>query len=115
MTPEGIVKGLVWINIFVGAWLTFTAWITPGGLTTSALTLNDAALGGLLIVLAAWTLISEEERPATPLWLQVLAGVWLVAAPFAFGFSPWNDVPAGLLAITISVMSLQFPATRMEA
>jgi hypothetical protein len=106
---EGNVKALVWLNVFVGGWLMFTAWSVPGGIGASALTMNDAAMATVLTALACWTLLSASERPAA-LWLQMAAGGWLIVAPFVLRYNPWNDVLMGLLAVTVAVLSLPFAA-----
>lgn len=100
-------KELSVINIFVGGWLIFTSWIMPGGVGMSTLTRNEAAVGVLLIVLAGWTVVSSVRRPVS-LWLQMVAGAWLIAAPFVFRYSRWNDVACGVLALAIALSALSY-------
>ena len=97
------VKGLVWINFFVAGWLMFTSWSVPD----DRLALEsrvEAAAALVLAALAAWTLVSEADRPVA-LWLQMLAGAALAIAPFVLGYNPWNDVLTGLMAISVAVLA----------
>jgi hypothetical protein len=100
-------KGLASINLFVGAWLIFTAWMMPGGVGASLLTWNDSAIGALLIALSGWTMANEARHPGS-LWLQLLAGAWLVVAPFVLRYSPWNDICAGVMVASTAVIALRF-------
>ena len=97
------VKGLVWINFFVAGWLMFTSWSVPDERLALASHVEGAA-ALLLTALAAWTLVSDAQRPAA-VWLQMLVGAGLVTAPFVFRYSPWNDVAAGLMAVSVAVMA----------
>ena len=106
-------KEIVWINFFLSGWLIFTSWVMPAGVGANLMTRNDAAMAFVLAVLGCWTLVSASRRPLA-LWLQMVAGAWLIAAPYAFGYSAWNDVPCGVMAISIAVLGLPF-ATRSIA
>ena len=106
-------KQIVWINFFLSGWLIFTSWIMPGGVGANVMTRNEAAMALVLAVLACWTLVSVSRRPVA-LWLQMVAGAWLIAAPYALGYSAWNDVACGVMAISLAVLSLPF-ATRSIA
>jgi hypothetical protein len=104
---EGTVKEIIVINILVGGWLVFTSWVMPGGFGMSRLTMNEATAGVVLIALAGWTLASPTRRPAA-LWLQLLVGAWLIVAPFALRFNPWNDVLCGLMVLAIAISALPY-------
>jgi hypothetical protein len=102
---EVLVNGLASINLFVGAWLIFTSWIVPGGIATGPRTWNGALSGVLLIVLAGWT-VAGGAHVRVPLWLQAAVGGWLILAPFLLGFSPWNQVLCGLMAISATLLTV---------
>lgn len=107
-------KGLALVNLFAAAWLIATSWMMPGGIGSSRLTLNDPLVALVLVVLAGWTMATEDRHPVL-MWLQLLAGVWLVLAPFVFRYSPWNDVAMGLMVASIAVLELPYEMGRRTA
>lgn len=96
-------KGLVWMNFFVAGWLLFTSWSVPDDRIALASRVEGVA-ALVLAVLAAWTLVSTAARPVA-VWLQMLAGAALVVAPFVLRYNPWNDVLAGLMAVSVAVLA----------
>ena len=104
-------KGLAIINLLVGAWLIFSAWMMPGGIGSSLLTWNDAGVGMILVALAGYSAATAERHPAS-LWVQLLAGGWLIVAPFVLGYSPWNDICAGALVAATAILALPFETGR---
>lgn len=97
------VKGLVWINFFVAGWLMFTSWSVPDDRIAMESRVEGAA-ALVIAALAAWALVSDADRPVA-LWLQIVAGSALVVAPFVLRYNPWNDVLAGLMAVSVAVLA----------
>ena len=97
------VKGLVWINVFVAGWLMFTSWSVPDD-RIALESRVEAAAALVLAALAAWTIVSEADRPVA-LWLQMAAGAGLAIAPFVLRYNAWNDVLSGLMAVSVALLA----------
>jgi len=105
------------LDVLAGIWLIAAPFVlsysTKGGSTTS-----DVLVGIAVILLAGYELIGENYRQAVPNWINVLLGIWLVAAPFVLGFpsgsaAMWNDVIMGVIVAVLALFgALSVPADR---
>ena len=101
-------KHVVEINILLGAWLIAAPFVLgyAGSRTEMG---NDVAMGVLLIACSWWMLAAASGQLAAG-GLQVLVGLWLIAAPFVWHYGqlsrPFgNDIVIGIVAVVISVAS----------
>ena len=111
------IKHIVQINIVLGAWLIVAPFVL-GYSAARPYMVNDVVLGAVLIACASWILaglpFSEFGQ-----WVQMVASLWLIAAPFAlhYGrFSPpyTNDLIVGILALAASVAATWMLAARAQ-
>lgn len=88
------------LSAAVGVWLMSAPAVLR---TTATAAASDQVVGALVVT---WSVIAfgEVARPAR--FLNLLMGLWLVAAPWllsgATGASRWNDLAAGALLIALS-------------
>lgn len=97
-----------WTSFALGLWLAVSPWIV-GYAEHEAATANAAILG-LALALGSHFEASCDEVAAE--WLNLAAGMWLVAAPFVLGFArvyvaSINSIVTGVLvaALAASAMS----------
>jgi hypothetical protein len=98
-----------WASFALGLWLAVSPWVA-GFSAHEAPTANCAFLG-LALALGAHFELALDEVGAE--WLNIAAGLWLIAAPFVLGFSHLpvasaNSFVVGALvaALAASAMSL---------
>lgn len=93
-----------WINIIAGIWLivapTVLAYINSTPRT------NDIWLGAIVGIIALIRLLSPNNTPWLS-WVNLIAGIWLIIAPFALGYiaaAPlWNDIIVGIIVAATAV------------
>ena len=110
-------KHLVQIDILLGAWLI----VAPFILGYSGLTVelgNDVAVGALLIGCSWWILAAMRGQVGASA-LQLVGGVWLVAAPFYFHYERLsrayiNDLIAGVLVVMVGATASWMLAARLR-
>ena len=73
-----------WASFALGLWLAVSPWLV--GYTENEAATADAAFVGLGLALASHFGATFDHISAE--WLNLGAGVWLVAAPFALGSGP---------------------------
>jgi hypothetical protein len=85
----------------LGLWLR----AAPDVLGTQKPAADSDHLVGALIVVVAVIAMAEVTRAAR--FLNILAGAWLLAAPWllggAAGLAPWNSLLVGILVLVLSV------------
>lgn len=103
----GTQKTLSWLVALVGLWEVIAAFIL--GYTASTTAFWDAIVVGIvLIVLGAWAALSNQEGTDKTLdWINVVAGIWLIIAPFVLGYSVvaaalWNDIIVGIVVVVLA-------------
>jgi uncharacterized membrane protein len=96
-------KWLAGTNTVLGLWLIAAPFV----LSVSGPGLWNAVIVGSLIALGGgynWYLATQGEEVNRPIAYSVaLLGLWVIAAPFAFGVGTaamWNDVIVGALVTT---------------
>ena len=102
-------KRITWVNFVLGVWLLFAPFALGVAGRHSAWSVNDIALGGLLIFFSGW-LLAASDPPIVADWMELLCGIWLVAAPFALKYSGIgralsNDVIVGLSTIVVALVA----------
>ncbi len=90
------------LSIAIGIWLMFTR-LTFGN--SGSLANSDHLVGALVVTFAviAWAEVARNVR-----FINVLFGVWLIAAPWLFegagsALALWNGMAAGALLIVLSI------------
>jgi hypothetical protein len=108
-------KHVVEINIILGAWLVVAPFVM--GYSGSRVELaNDVVIGAWLIGCSWWTLAGYSSQ-AVAGTLEMLAGIWLVAAPFVLR-SPRtsrsfdNDIAVGLSSLIVSAATTWMVSAR---
>lgn len=102
-------KHIVQINILLGAWLVAAPFVL--GYASSRMEMgNDVAMGVLLILCSCWMLAAATGQVGAG-GLQLLGGLWLIAAPFARHYHelsrPFsNDIIVGILSVLISTTTI---------
>jgi hypothetical protein len=110
-------KHVIEINILLGAWLIAAPFVLgyAGSRTEMG---NDIAMGVLLIACSWWILAAAAGQIAAG-GLQLLAGLWLIAAPFVWHYGqlsrPFsNDLIIGILAALVGCASMWMLNSRMR-
>jgi hypothetical protein len=90
------------INILLGFWLIVSPWVLGYGYGVAVI--NDVVLGTAIAAISLWS-VSVPSTQTTPAWINVMLGVWLIAAPWILGvagaitYASANDTVIGLLTI----------------
>lgn len=104
------------INLLLAIWLFASAWALPWRI--HAAPSNDMAVGVVVLVLAGIRLLTRTRTGAAT-WLNSLAGVWLVIAPFALHFEGqaqrWNSIITGAVIAALAMVSGGAGASRHPA
>ncbi|MBI5164282.1 MAG: SPW repeat protein [Magnetospirillum sp.] len=89
-----------WVNLIIGAWLFVSPWVL-GYADLPAAAWNSWIFGIVVAVVSIAALIQFAQWEE---WINVLFGVWLLAAPWVMGFAAagepapvWNHVGVGLV------------------
>lgn len=107
-------KHIVQVNILLGAWLIVAPFIL--GYSGSTVELgSDIAIGVLLIVCSWWILAAMTGRIGASA-LQLVGGLWLLAAPFYFHYEKFshaytNDLIVGILVVMVGAAASWMLAT----
>ncbi len=99
-----------WASFALGLWLAVSPWIV--GYTDNEAATANAAFLGLALALGSHFEVSLEESSAQ--WLNMAAGMWLVAAPFVLGFSAAAVGTANSIAVGSFVMVLASSALSLD-
>lgn len=92
-----------WVILTSGVWLFFAPFFMAYGSASGAAAWNSYVAGALVAISAVsalWTPESLSEE-----WVNVMLGLWLVIAPFAFGFyaseaiAAWNHFVVGIVVV----------------
>lgn len=89
-------RGIGIANLVLGLWLIVSPFLF--GYTGGAMT-NSVILGIVVAILAVVRLTAPTQSWAS--WLNGVAGLWLIVAPFIFGFMDaavlWNQIVVGVV------------------
>jgi hypothetical protein len=107
MQQQALSKWQDWTSFGLGLWLAMSPWFLDFS-EHDAATANAAFLG-LALALGAHFEASCDAVSAE--WLNAAAGAWLVASPFALGYSAHfaataNSVAVGTLVIALAASAL---------
>jgi hypothetical protein len=99
-----------WASFGLGLWLAVSPWVL-GYSQLEAATAN-AAFMGLALALGSHFQASFDETKAE--WFNVVAGLWLVLAPFLLGYGGELAVTANSIAVGTGVVALASSALSLE-
>jgi hypothetical protein len=99
-------KHIVQVNIHLGAWLIIAPFVMGYSASTAELA-NDVTLG-VILVACSWWILAAETSQLSASTLELLGGLWLIAAPFVFQYERHsrafrNDIIVGTLSALISL------------
>lgn len=85
-----------WLNLLLGIWLVVAPLIGIGAM--GGLAAWNAYLFGAIIIVFSVAALNEPHGWEE--WTNLVVGLWLIAAPFALGFSAqvgptWNHIGVG--------------------
>ena len=98
-----------WSGVALGLWLLLSPWIL-GYSESSAATMNALFLGATLVFLEQLNLDMHEDLEE---WMDIVAGVWLVASPLVVGFT--NAPAAAINAIAVGTLTVVFAALALSS
>lgn len=97
-----------WINVIAGAWLIISPFVLNYGSSTPST--NDTWLGIIVGVLALIRAFSSIRSTYWISWLSVVAGIWLIIAPFTLGYTNGtaitNDILLGIIVAVVAFWNL---------
>jgi hypothetical protein len=96
-----------WMGVALGAWMLVSPWVI-GYSAIEAATMNALVMGTILVLEEMLELGIHESFEE---WIDIVAGAWLVAAPFALGFS--SSMGATLNAILVGTCTILLAVTAL--
>jgi hypothetical protein len=99
-------KHLIWLNLVLGMWLLASPFAFGYDAVSTAATWSDVVVG-FAIIGCAWCVMTDVSGSALYSGCSVLAGAWLLVAPFALNY--WlvafgNDVIIGVFVLVIGAI-----------
>lgn len=89
-------------NLAIGAWLCVCPWVLGIQAETAAVA-NFVAIGVLLAAAALGAVFAPHEWEE---WITAGLGLWLIASPWALGFSGGRESTANAIVAGIAVLLL---------
>ena len=95
--------------LVIGLWLFFAPFFMPYGALNGAAAMNSYFAGGAVAIASASAIFSPDRWEE---WLNLGAGLWLIAAPFGLHFysqetaAAWYQIIAGCLVVAGAGMAL---------
>ena len=97
-----------WVGVGLGLWLFVSPWAL-GYSDLSAATMNAWILGSIL-VLEDFLEVGVHEDVEE--WIDLVAGLWLMVAPFVLGFA--SATTAAVNAVAVGLLTVLFAAWAMS-
>ena len=110
-------KHIIQINVLLGAWLIAAPFVL--GYASSRMEMGNDITMGILLIVCSWWMLATETGQVGAGGLQLLGGLWLIAAPFARHYHelsrPFsNDIVVGILSVLISMMTIWMLSSRVS-
>lgn len=99
-----------WASFALGLWLAMSPWLLDYSHHEAATA--NAAIVGLMLALGSHFEVSFDDLSME--WLNLVAGLWLVAAPFVLGFAALSEVTANSIAVGSFVTVLAASALSLD-
>ncbi|HVU34923.1 MAG TPA: SPW repeat protein [Opitutaceae bacterium] len=94
------------INLIAGIWLFISTWAVSSAASSSR---SNDIIFGIIVFVLSWIRLANRSRSGAASWLNVLAGIWLIIAPFALHFETagqtWNSVIVGIIVAILGIVS----------
>jgi len=100
-----------WTVLTLGVWLFFAPFLMAYGSIAGAAAWDSYVIGAVAALFAASALWRTSASQAEE-WVNLVLGLWLVAAPFALGFytsaaaAAWNQIVVGVLIAAAATWAL---------
>jgi hypothetical protein len=105
------VKWQNWASFALGLWLAVSPWIA-GYAEHQAATANAVIVGLVLALASHFECLACDDMPAE--WLNLVAGLWLVCAPFILEFVRPAVAGANSIVVGASVAALAVSALSLD-
>ena len=98
-----------WLMLVIGLWLFFAPFFMSYDSLNSTAAMSSYFAGGAVAIASGFAIFSPERWEE---WLNLVAGLWLIAAPFGLHFysretaAAWYHIVAGCLVLAGAVMAL---------
>lgn len=108
-------KWLSWTNVILGLWL-IAAPFALGYASVGTAVAEDVILGVIVAAFALWRVLGPETSGMRSVsWIVMLAGLWVLVAPFAIGYTVApaavaNDVFIGFVILILGGVRAVMPA-----
>jgi hypothetical protein len=99
-----------WASFALGMWLAVSPWVA--GYSASESATGNAVFLGLALALGAHFEVALDEVSAE--WLNIAAGIWMLAAPFVLGFSHLAIATANAIAVGTLIIALAASAMSLD-
>ena len=86
-----------WLGIVLGAWMLVSPWVV-GFSDHNAATMNALIMGSILVLEELLELNVHEMAEE---WIDLVAGLWLLASPFALGFASLTAAAASTMVVGV--------------
>jgi len=110
-----------WTVLTLGVWLFFAPFLMTYGSITGVAAWDSYVIGAAAALFATSALWRASPSQAEE-WVNLVLGLWLIAAPFALGFyasaaaAAWNQVVVGVLIAGAATWALaERPSGGMHA
>jgi len=95
------------INVVAGVWLILSPYIL--GFAAISAALANSVITGIIIGVLALIRVYTPKTSASLSWINLILGVWLIAAPFILGITSmvavWNSVILGIIVAAMAIWS----------
>lgn len=107
-TRRSTVRASSGVNVVLGVWLIAAPFVLAYSEVRAAMW-NDVIVGVVILALAGYR-VAQPAQSAGLSWVNVVLGIWLIAAPFALGYGDttaamWNDVIVGIAVAVLGAVS----------
>lgn len=104
-------------NLLLGIWLIAAPALALAPSAGSVAAWNGYIFGSAIVVFSAWALAQPQRWEE---WINLVIGLWLIAAPFLLGFSTdagaaWNHVVVGVIVGGDAMWAMSTPQPTQRA
>jgi hypothetical protein len=100
-----------WTSFVLALWLALSPWLAGYVENNEVATANAVLVGLALALCSHFECVWCDDRPAE--WINLVAGVWLLCAPFALDFSS-RVASANSIAVGVAIAALAASALSLD-
>jgi hypothetical protein len=100
-----------WTSFVLALWLALSPWLAGYVESHDAATANAVLVGLALALCSHFECVWCDDRPAE--WINLVAGLWLLCAPFALDFSS-RVASANSIAVGVAIAALAASALSLD-